>query len=873
MHSRTGYFNLLICFGLGLLCSFCLAATTLAPVQAVDAASIRSVQQLAVNDDVLIEAQQAYQQGRLDQARLVWESAYAEFERQGDYVGQISTLNALCTTYQELGHWEKADILIQRSLNLLSQLDSTHRQGALLRAQTLNTQGSLLLAQGQSETAYERWQQAEAAYRQADDAEGILGSQLNQIQALQAIGLYRQAYLQLVDLQSAVQALPASPLQVVGLQRLGEVFQITGNLPEAQEVLQASIHVAKQIDSQVAISTAWLSLGNAYRGSEQYVMAAEAYGMAATTATNSLSKTTATLSELSLAIQAKNWETATDLLTTASPHISTLEPSRPGIYAKVNLAVSMQKMLHHFRSNSSRQAVTSTDIAQLLSTAVAEAQTMGDSRAEAYALGELGALYEHTQQYDHALTLTNQALALSQAFNARDIVYRWQWQQGRIFQAQSTAAKGATAQQLKRGAITAYQKTLDTLKLIRSDIVAADPLVQFSFRDNVELVYREFVDLLVTETAGETELQQARQAIEDLQLAELQNFFRSACLDIQPQQINQIDATAAILYPVILSERLIVIADVPGEPLQQHSVPISRENLTQTVTEFLQTLNPVFAEAARLEISETIYQWLVAPLQTVLHTHNVETLVFILDGPLRNIPISALYTGDQYLIERFNIALTPGLQLLPPEKLSAPSANVLAGAITKAHQGLPALPGVQQEIDMISELLPTTAFLNEDFIFEKIKEEFLQSGNFPIIHLATHGQFSSDVSETYLVGWDEPLQIQDFQILLREQLPQVKQPIELLVLSACQTAEGDSRAALGLAGFAVRSGAKSTLATLWAVNDASTGSLISAFYQQLAQAQRSKANALRQAQISMINSDEFSHPYYWAPFVLVGNWL
>ena len=211
--------------------------------------------------------------------------------------------------------------------------------------------------------------------------------------------------------------------------------------------------------------------------------------------------------------------------------------------------------------------------------------------------------------------------------------------------------------------------------------------------------------------------------------------------------------------------------------------------------------------------------------------------------------------------------------MLPPQKLSEQNINVLAGAITKAHQGLPALPGVEQEINNISSLLPTTTFLNEEFIFEKLKDEFLQSRNFPIIHLATHGQFSSDVSETYLVGWDKPLQIEDFQILLREQLPQVQQPIELLVLSACQTAEGDNRAALGLAGFAVRSGAKSTLATLWAVNDASTGLLISEFYQQLAQEKRSKAHALREAQMSMINSDDLSHPYYWAPFVLVGNWL
>ena len=100
-------------------------------------------------------------------------------------------------------------------------------------------------------------------------------------------------------------------------------------------------------------------------------------------------------------------------------------------------------------------------------------------------------------------------------------------------------------------------------------------------------------------------------------------------------------------------------------------------------------------------------------------------------------------------------------------------------------------------------------------------------------------------------------------------------PIELLVMSACQTATGDKRAALGIAGVAVRSGARSTLATLWSVKDDSTVVLMDEFYKQLAQPDSSitKSEALRQAQISLIHSTDFEHPFYWAPFILVGNWL
>ncbi|MGK7943077.1 MAG: CHAT domain-containing protein, partial [Microcystaceae cyanobacterium] len=97
-------------------------------------------------------------------------------------------------------------------------------------------------------------------------------------------------------------------------------------------------------------------------------------------------------------------------------------------------------------------------------------------------------------------------------------------------------------------------------------------------------------------------------------------------------------------------------------------------------------------------------------------------------------------------------------------------------------------------------------------------------------------------------------------------------PIELLILSACQTAQGDSRASLGLAGMAVRSGSRSTIATLWSINDQSTSELMVKFYEILGNESMSKAEALRQAQLSLINSDKYHHPYYWGAFILVGHW-
>ena len=99
------------------------------------------------------------------------------------------------------------------------------------------------------------------------------------------------------------------------------------------------------------------------------------------------------------------------------------------------------------------------------------------------------------------------------------------------------------------------------------------------------------------------------------------------------------------------------------------------------------------------------------------------------------------------------------------------------------------------------------------------------------------------------------------------------QPLELLTLSACETAAGDERAALGLAGIAVQAGARSVLATLWAIADQSTPILIQTFYRQLFDHNLAKAKALQKAQLTLVNHESFSHPRFWAPFLLIGNWL
>lgn len=395
--------------------------------------------------------------------------------------------------------------------------------------------------------------------------------------------------------------------------------------------------------------------------------------------------------------------------------------------------------------------------------------------------------------------------------------------------------------------------------------------MQLSFAESVEPVYRELVDLLLQPGATPSNLRQARELLESLQLAELDNFFKEACLEARPQQIDEIDPKAAVIYPIILPDRLEVILSLPGQPLRRYGTKVLRERAEMAVRQMRGSLNPLFSSKRRLLVYQKIYDWLIRPAAVDLAASEVETLVFVLDGALRNIPMAALHDGQQYLLEKYQIALTPGLQLLESRGLQVRELSALTMGISEARQGFAALPGVEFELNKIKSQVPAEVLLNQQFTSQSLKDQ-IASAPFPIVHLATHGQFSSQAEETFILTWDSKINVKQLDRLLRTR-EQEPSPLELLVLSACETALGDQRAVLGLAGIAVRSGARSTMATLWQVNDASSAVLMAEFYSQLSQPGVNKAEALRRAQLSILQQGRYSDPYYWAPFVLVGNWL
>ncbi len=821
------------------------------------------------------QGRQLYQSGEFSAAAAVWETAASHSGREGDLLQQALALSNLSAALQELGEWERAKEAVAQSLALI-QSESNSPSAVRILAQVLNTRGGLEFTLGQTESAVTTWEQAADAYRQAGEKSGEYRAWINQARALQALGLYRRSVTRLEQLQTLLAQETDSPTQVTSLLALGNALRMVGNLEQSESVLRESLATAQRLQSPAAISESAVALGNTVQARKDGKSALALYQQAAATAESPSTQVQARLNALSLLIENPLIfsDSASQLLIqTLIPQIQTqiegLPASRMTVYARIKFAQSWVQ----WHEGKSSMSTVLPEAAKILATAVQQAKSISDRRAQSYALGTLGALYERDRPGKEALGLTQQALELAEYINAVDIAYRWQWQQGRLLQAQGD----------RPGAIVAYSQAVTSLESLRQDLVTTNREVQFSFRDSVEPVYRELVALLLdtrspngkaTQVVSQENLQKALQAIESLKLAELDNFFRDACIDSNPMELDkqQVDPTAAIIYPIILDDRLEVIVSLSNQPLQHYSTPLSKAEIEQTLITLRRTIVTRTSLQYRV-YANTVYNWLIAPIQDTLANSGVKTLVFVSDGMFRNIPMAALYDGKQFLLEKYSIAVSPGLKLTAPHRLKRGTLKALTAGLTQERFGFSRLPNVAIEIQQINAALPGIILMDNSFTRDTLQQQLLKTP-FPVLHIATHGQFSSSAEDTFILAWDDRINVNELDTLLRvRNRSNSTDDLELLVLSACQTASGDDRAALGLAGMAVRAGARSTLATLWYIDDAATVPLMIDFYHSLNQSDLTKAEALRQAQLKLLQNPDYQHPIYWAAYLLVGNWL
>ncbi len=817
---------------------------------------------------------------------------------------------------------------------------------------------------GQSEAALDYWQQAIALHRRAQNLPQLSRALTEQAQLYSQIGQPRKAIALLCGADDASQCTADSALPQVrrlndpalaaaALGSLGDAYRLVGAYQPAIAVLQDSLtlldkladhpdRVPYQISGLNSLGTVHLSLALVnYRqaelatqgGDTEEAARAQQQGLAADAKAlehlqrswglaqaqndrwgqlrSRVSAIPAYYRTAAIAPAEAAWQQAVQL-------VAQLPPSRDRVYAAIDLARLLQPVRAD-TSFSKLQCLAADRMPQaemLLQQAIAIAAQIQDARAQSFALGELGHLYECQRQFAQAAAVTQKArLAAEQDLASRDSLYLWEWQAGRILKAEGK--DGA--------AIAAYERALATLEPIRSDILTSNRDIQFDFRDTIEPIYRELVELklsreqpvpvanldtnpatnLVINPAQLKETQKSPQkpgnfrsvlqTVDGLKLAELQNYFGSDCVVAIANQ-DSVDlaasSAAAVFSTVIFEDKTAVIVSLPNGEQRFTWIPMTRLALIDQINQLRRGLERV---RTRYDVApaQQVYNWLIRPFAADLQRANVKTLVFVQDGIFRTVPMAALHDGQQFLIQNYAVATVPSLTLTTSKNLSRKDLRVLGVGLTQAvnledGRQLPALPNVGKELEGINALVPgSKKLLDGEFTRDRLTQELRQTV-YPILHVATHGEFATDPKDTFIVtgetgktGGNQKLTLNDLDQLIR-QVSRNPDPLELLSLTACESAVGNDRSALGLAGVALQAGASSALASLWAVNDEATAQLATQFYQQLRQPNLSKAAALQTVQKAFIegkglpgsaDSTDTSHPAYWSAFVLIGNWL
>ena len=414
---------------------------------------------------------------------------------------------------------------------------------------------------------------------------------------------------------------------------------------------------------------------------------------------------------------------------------------------------------------------------------------------ESFALGYLGEIAESEKAFEKAVALTRRAIFLAQVAQSPDALYRWQWQLARLLHKQNDIP----------AAIDEYADAISTLQKIHGDLANGfgNQAGGGSFRESAGPIYYEMADLILQRADAESDpkviqplLLQARDTVELLKSGELDDYFHQKCVNlIKPRKIEQEAKNgAAVVYLIPLPDRTEMLVSTAAG-LTRFKSPVGSEELTSEVREFRDRLEDRTSNRYLIN-ARKLYNWIIRPIEPTLVAQNIDTLIFVPDGALRTIPMAALNDGKDFLIARYAVAITPGLTLMMagPEKDSSPGngqsqpKDVLEGGLSVSQvAGFAALDYVPQELTDVHNLFPSgEKLLNQTFTAENFRSK-MNGRNFSYVHLASHAKFSHNEGDTFLLTYDRKLNLDELSTLI--QLHRFsKEPLELLALSACQTA-------------------------------------------------------------------------------------
>lgn len=555
------------------------------------------------------------------------------------------------------------------------------------------------------------------------------------------------------------------------------------------------------------------------------------------------------------------------------------------------------------------------------------------SRLHLEALDALAQLYEGQGRTSEALSLTRQALAQLRANLQNppgELLIALEWRLARNYAAMGDAARS----------LSAYERAAVQIERIRQDIPIDYDDGQSSFSATFEPVYLGLVDGLLKQAdqAPQTQhnslLRRARDALELIKQTELQDYLGDRCVvdAVKGGSATVILPGTAVIYPVIFADRIELLVET-SQGMTRYTTRVARAAVQSTATALSSELRS--PQGIYLPQARQLYDWLIRPIEGLLASASIDTLIVVPDTTTRTLPFGALHDGTRFAIEKYAIATATGLSMTNTNVPAArPMTALIAGASTfgsviekysatrlasvstgpavktapssagqasrsMRSMGLPgatgsrnleaqstvpqraerlealraalALPGVAREIQALQTILPGTRLVDAGFTVDAFRQA-AKDDRYGVVHVASHGVFGGNAESSYILAFDDLLTLDGLQNVLKGEQFQ-RAPIEILSLSACETAAGNERAPLGISGAAMKARAKSVLGTLWPVDDEAAVTVMTRFYTGIAQMGETKARSLQQSQVHLIRNPQLAHPFFWAPFSLIGNWL
>ncbi|MBE9227183.1 tetratricopeptide repeat protein [Phormidium sp. LEGE 05292] len=865
--------------------------------------------------------------GEYQKAINYYQQALAIRRTLKDRAGVGRIVSNLALVYRQLGEYEKALEFYQQALPILQEIGDKASVGS-----TLNGMGIIYENQGKYEQALVTYQQSLQIAQEIGDRPGI-GNTLDNIGGiLYSQGKYPQALKSYQEALAIRQQIGDKSGLGNSLNNLGGVYFNLGQYPEALKFLQQALTIRREIGDKAGEGKNLDAIGNIYEQLKQYNQALEYYRQA-------------------LAISQQISDKAAEG--------NTLE-NIGSIYANLGEYSQAEKLL--FQSLSMRQTIGDkagegrnlNSIANVkfklkqypqslenLQQALVIFQELGDKSGESITLSNIGYLLEQQNQPTLAIVFYKKAINIIEAIR-QDLKVLSIEQQQSFTNTITDTYRNLANLLLKQDRIIEAQQVLDLLKVqelndylrnVRGneqtakgvDLLSQEQQITEKYNQAIKLG-KELVQLRNIPDNQRTPQQQQRIAeLEKIQQqirTDFNDFIRSPEIVTLSQELSrttknqnlnlpnlnrlqrslqQLPQSTAILYPLILDDRIELVLVTAYSPPIRRSIPVKRTQLYQEIVKFRGALqNP---EIDAKVSARQLYNWLIKPIENQLVQADTKTIFYAPDGQLRYIPLSALFDGKQWLVQRFQINYITAATLSNFNIVPKPNPRILAAAFSQGNYTVKAgnrqlvfagLPFAALEIKNLAETLPnTTKLLDNDFSPATVIPTL---NEYNIVHLATHAAFLTGSPEDsfILFGNGEFVTLRDVETWSLS-------GVDLVVLSACETAVGgklgNGEEILGFGYQMQIAGALASISSLWAVSDGGTQALMDGFYLALKTGNVNKAEALRRSQIALITSNaqvggeqrglviqqatrsylpsqviqRLNHPYYWAPFILIGN--